>query len=327
MGLKFNSLIAIIALLYCGASLKSQNISGSFDAYEMGSWAMTQHNSICSKIYSAIKNDKSKVINMKRADALKHIGGIDSDTFYTKLEIIIEPHPTPPIVEAYHYLSLKNNIMSFKTDKNAPEIQIEFASFKYLSKEEISYLNQFDIAGKAYYDSIPLTSQKRIFEINLRLYREASAISSTTYLNDSLTTRLSLEEKPKRGGIEVVVFIQSDPNDPTIGYDSLYYIPYENQIKDSSRYIGINYVMSFSNLSFSIAALSSTFESMRSIRSYNLFPYGYLKIDTIQTLSPSEMQFIFYLIRFSMNDKLKTHKETLNEYLKTFGITPIYVKR
>ncbi|MBL7838292.1 MAG: hypothetical protein JNM67_12305 [Bacteroidetes bacterium] len=327
MGLKFNSLIAFIALLYCGASLKSQNISGSFDAYEMGAWAMTQHNSICLKIYFAIKNDKSKVINIDRATALKYLGGTKHDTFYKKTEIIFETVYTSPNDRAYLFLGTKDNVVSFKIDKKVPEIKIEPTFIKNLNEEELAYLSVFDKGGKAYFDSIPMISQKLIFDLNLRLYKEASNPSSVSYINDSLTTLLTQEQKLTRGGFEVVVFISTDPNDPTIGLDSVYYIPYENQINDSSRYIGINYVMSFSNLSFSIAALSSTFESMRSIRSYNLFPYGYLKIDTIQTLSPSEMQFIFYLIRFSINDKLKTHKETLNEYLKTFGITPIYVKR
>lgn len=323
MGLKIYKLL-IAALFMTIQNINGQNISGNFDAYEMGAWAMTQHNSICLKIYNAIKNNKSKVINIDRASALKQLGGLSFDTFYTKLEIIIESYYTPPNDRAYLYLSINDKATSFQIDKKKPEIIIESSFIKNLNDEELAYLRFFDIDGKAFFDSIPLISKKLIFDLNLQLYRESSNSLSVAYINDSLKTLLTKEQKLTRGGLEVVVFIHTDPDDPTIGIDSVYYIPYETQIKDSLRYIGINYVLSFANSSFSISALSSTYESLRSIKTYNLYPFGYLKINEIQTLTLSEINFITYLIRFSMNDKLKTHREILNLYFNSFKIQPIY---
>ena len=63
--------------------------------------------------------------------------------------------------------------------------------------------------------------------LNRLLYDEMSKGNVIPYKTDSLLSFYNTEDFTKRGGQEIIVFIATDPDDPTIGYDSTYYEPYK----------------------------------------------------------------------------------------------------
>ncbi len=63
--------------------------------------------------------------------------------------------------------------------------------------------------------------------LNRLLYENLTNGNIKAYKTDSLLSTYNVEEFSKRGGQEVNVFIATDPDDPTIGIDSVYYEVYK----------------------------------------------------------------------------------------------------
>lgn len=62
--------------------------------------------------------------------------------------------------------------------------------------------------------------------LNRLLYTELSKGNIIAYKTDSLLSFYNTEDFTKRGGQEIVTFVSTDPDDPTIGRDSTFYEPY-----------------------------------------------------------------------------------------------------
>jgi gliding motility associated protien GldN len=62
--------------------------------------------------------------------------------------------------------------------------------------------------------------------LNRLLYEEMVKGTIIAYKTDSLLSFYNVEDFSKRGGSEVVGFISEDPDDPTIGHDTVYTEPY-----------------------------------------------------------------------------------------------------
>lgn len=63
--------------------------------------------------------------------------------------------------------------------------------------------------------------------LNRLLYEAMVKGEIIPYKTDSLLSFYNTEEFSKRGGEEILTFISTDPDDPTIGRDSVYYEPYK----------------------------------------------------------------------------------------------------
>jgi hypothetical protein len=217
--------------------------------------------------------------------------------------------------------------LKFQIDSKSPVIEILSGFDNVLNTEELNYIQMYADNEKVYFDSIPSKSRQILIALNLKLHKEAALESTKTYITDSLNKLLPFEQKEWRGSLEVTVFISTDPEDPTIGLDSFYLVPYEDQIKDSSHYLGLSYVFMSTTMNYTLVALSSTFEIIDYSNTYNLLSYGYVNINDIHALSIQEMQMINYCIWFSMNGKLKYNDRILNAYLKEFNIHPLVYNR
>lgn len=62
--------------------------------------------------------------------------------------------------------------------------------------------------------------------LNKLLYEKMTAGDIKAYKSDSLLSTYNAEEFTQRGGQEVIIFVSTDPDDPTIGFDSTSYEPY-----------------------------------------------------------------------------------------------------
>lgn len=63
--------------------------------------------------------------------------------------------------------------------------------------------------------------------LNRLLYENLTQGNFKAYKNDSLLSTYNVEEFTKRGGTETTLWIQTNPDDPTEGYDSIIPIPYD----------------------------------------------------------------------------------------------------
>ncbi len=63
--------------------------------------------------------------------------------------------------------------------------------------------------------------------LNRLLYEGLTKGTIVAYKSDSLLSYYNTEDFTKRGGEEIITFISTDPDDPTIGRDSVYYEPYK----------------------------------------------------------------------------------------------------
>ena len=63
--------------------------------------------------------------------------------------------------------------------------------------------------------------------LNKLLYENLTQGNFKAYKNDSLLSTYNVEEFTKRGGTETSLWIQTNPDDPTEGYDSIIPIPYD----------------------------------------------------------------------------------------------------
>jgi gliding motility associated protien GldN len=63
--------------------------------------------------------------------------------------------------------------------------------------------------------------------LNRFLYTELSLGNIIAYRNDSLQSSYTTEDFVKRGGSEMALWVQDDPDDPEFGHDSIITIPYK----------------------------------------------------------------------------------------------------
>lgn len=110
---------------------------------------------------------------------------------------------------------------------------------------------------------------KRIDGIQQQLYKLALELKIKAYKNDSLTSFYTLKDLKLRGSESIALFIQTDPKDADIGYDSIGIIPFnpkdlkglcfvsqylsspfETEEKSNLKAIGILFQPTFSGMTF-----------------------------------------------------------------------------
>ncbi len=326
-------LLLVSVLLLTASSTSAAKITGNLDAYQIGNWAMKQHNSICAQIYPAIASGKTKALNMSKDGALELIS--------TTYPVFISTNPDDP-TEGYdsvifypqygEFVQFIQGPKSFwvkpTLEKQAIELDVRFLTL--LNAEQKLYLKLYQSKGDIRYENIPSKSAEILANLNIKLYNEGRKPATLLYKNDSFKSTYDQYVKERRGREEVVVFIHTDPNNPTIGYDSTYYINYREIAMDTNKYQALSFVMSQSGASMKIEALSAGFEAISyytevSIRMH--FAYGYIKYPLITELTPTEKSLIEYCIASAIDTKLKLYDSSYGYYLQSFKIIPKGVQK
>ena len=322
-------LLLVSVLLLNALNISASKITGNLDAYQIGNWAMKQHNSICAQIYPAIASGKTKALNMSKDGALELIS--------TTYPVFISTNPDDPTegydsVIAYpqygEFVQFIQGPKSFwvkpTLEKQAIELDVRFLTL--LNAEQKLYLKLYQSKGDIRYENIPSKSAELLLNLNLKLHKDGIKPITILYKNDSFKSTYTLQEKKNRGGNEMLVFIQTDPNDPTIGIDSVYYTSYNETASDTSKYQAICFVMSQTGAAFKLEALSAGFENTSYYNSNyfirNMLPYGYMKYPLITALNPTEKTFIEYCIASAIDSKLRLNDASYGYYLQVFGIKP-----
>jgi gliding motility associated protien GldN len=127
--------------------------------------------------------------------------------------------------------------------------------------------------------------------LNRLLYQSMSKGEIVPYKNDSLMSFYNTEEFTRRGGEEVITFISTDPDDPTIGKDSVYYEPYKYE-KIKKYYLLEDWIFDYKHSVFKprIIAIAPIFAPSYGGQTGKEQPLCWIKMDEIrQLLSNTEM--------------------------------------
>lgn len=324
-------LVSVVALVLSNISLSAARINGQLDAYQMGHWAMKQHNSICALVYPAISNNKTKPLNITKDEALNLLS--------TQYPVFISTNPDDPtvgydsIITYPQYGEYVQFIQRQKTntfwvkpslDKQAIELDARFIAL--LNAEQKTYLKLYQNNGDIRYANIPAKSAELLLHFNMKLYNLGALPGTLLYKNDSLKSTYGIEDKKKRAREEIVVFLQTDPTDPTIGYDSVFYNDYRSNVTDTNKYQAMCFVMSQTGAAFKLEALGAGFVSKSYYNSDYMISgvgvYGYIKYPLITSLNPTEKAFIEYCIASTIESKLTLNDASYGYYLQAFGIKP-----
>jgi gliding motility associated protien GldN len=119
--------------------------------------------------------------------------------------------------------------------------------------------------------------------LNRYLYTELGKGNIIAYRNDSLQSFYTPEDFVKRGGSETSLFIQTDPDDPEIGYDSIITISYKWE--DIHKYwVMEDWVFDYKHSVFKprIIALAPIFAPTYAGLTVNDQPLCWIKMDEIR---------------------------------------------
>lgn len=131
--------------------------------------------------------------------------------------------------------------------------------------------------------------------LNRLLYEAMVRGDIKAYKTDSLLSTFNVEEFSKRGGEEVITFISTDPDDPTIGRDSVYYEPYKYE-KIKKYYILEDWVFDYKHSVFKarIIAIAPIFAPSYGGQTGKEQPLSWIKMDEIRPLLANTEMFNRY---------------------------------
>ena len=127
--------------------------------------------------------------------------------------------------------------------------------------------------------------------LNRLLYEAMTKGEIIPYRTDSLKSYFNPEEFSKRGGEEVITFVSTDPDDPTIGRDSVYYEPYKYE-KIKKYWVMEEWIFDYKHSVFKprIIALAPMFAPSYGGQVGKEQPLCWIKMDEIrQLLANTEM--------------------------------------
>lgn len=131
--------------------------------------------------------------------------------------------------------------------------------------------------------------------LNRLLYEAMVKGDIKAYKTDSLLSTFNVEEFSKRGGEEVITFISTDPDDPTIGRDSVYYEPYKYE-KIKKYYVLEDWVFDYKHSVFKarIIAIAPIFAPSYGGQTGKEQPLCWIKMDEIRPLLANTEMFNRY---------------------------------
>jgi gliding motility associated protien GldN len=127
--------------------------------------------------------------------------------------------------------------------------------------------------------------------LNRLLYEEMTKGNIIAYKSDSLLSFYDPESFVKRGSQEIITFISTDPDDPTIGKDSTYYEPFD-YLKIKKYWIMEDWIFDYKYSVFKprIIALAPIFAPSYGGATAQDQPLSWIRMDEIrQLLANTEM--------------------------------------
>lgn len=141
--------------------------------------------------------------------------------------------------------------------------------------------------------------------LNRLLYEEMTKGNIIAYKSDSLLSFYNTEDFVKRGSQEIITFISTDPDDPTIGKDSTYYEPFD-YLKIKKYWIMEDWIFDYKYSVFKprIIAIAPIFAPSYGGATAQDQPISWIKMDEIRPLLANTEMFNRYndAARLSFDD-------------------------
>lgn len=294
---------------------------------DFGIWAYQQHNSICKLVYDKmeakqlasynaknLKENPAESFNKLKEEVIVFINtnvddptiGIDSPVMIPKSENYFF------FKQSGEYLLLKpfraqTNLLKFKKS--------EFMGL--LNAEQKMYVELYTSASMLCLDSIPNVSRKVFTDFDAQLFHYSQKGNSVVYYNDSLKTQMSIDEKIRKSMVEKVVFIPSDPEDKTIGYDSVIVTPYN--IRDTNINQAIIATFEVNGVAVKVKAIAAGMASLQGLFQSLLVPYGFVPVSDVQVYTKERWLVLNAVMNYKIVDRLNERSYYYEMYNDYFG--------
>lgn len=329
-----------IYVLYFGISAQSPPITTHVTQHYLGAWAYSQHINIVLLIQDELNNGELKLFKsdgtqyseseirsefLLRYENEKYLYSKKDTNFIYKFGDLGGLYST-----IGNQLAFSSDFIQFGFSENYLNFYISRLAFdKYLSREQLNYLEQFNNKGILFLDSIPKTSLILFNKMTRALYNQSFSNNINVYRTPSLIKNDTINKRIEGyGGIERIVFISTNPKDPTIGVDSAYLqkMPYDTSIL--KRHISISFIIN--NNTIQLTALSSFYIARPYKKSSYLIKesIGYIKFTEINFLTGKQLEILNDLVPIKIDEIMRDpssswlwqYNSRYNNYLRDFQV-------
>jgi hypothetical protein len=318
----------IVLMAFCFANLLTyaETIDNRMDANVLGAWALKQHQSIGNKILEHLNDNKFKQSFLRDkpiapAQALA--------LFQTQVTAFISTDPNNPTIghdTTFYELSQEPCFALYKA-KQFIGIQLlergALVNFdakevtSLLNSNELLYLQLYSNGEQCLLSNIPAKSFDLLMAVNIELYKASVIPGALVYKNIELSELMSEKEKLERGNDSSPVFISTDPDDPTIGYDSLLITPCLALLNDSSQMPLVYYTVNLTSKVIKLSGVSASFYG--NIQGFKInFYFAFLPIEKLILEHKALQTLLEDCIVFHMQNNLSFSSPYKENYERLF---------
>jgi len=290
-------------------------------------WAYQQHNSVCKLVYDKIEAKQLATYNAKN---LKESNGESFGKLKSEAVVFIATDPDDPTIgrdstimfpqsENYYFFKQSGEYLLLKPFKEKSNLlKLKKAELMaMLNAEQQMYYKLYTSGSLLCLDSIPTISRRVFTDFNAQLFKYSQMPNSIVYANDSLKTKLSVDQKKTKSEVERVVFISTDASDLTIGIDSVIYTDYE--IRDTNINQAIIATFEVNGVSSKVKALATGMAKFQGMFQSLLVPYGFVAISDAQVYTKEQWLVLNAVMNYKIIDRLNERSFYYEMYNDYFG--------
>jgi hypothetical protein len=189
--------------------------------------------------------------------------------------------------------------------------------FELLNAGLKEYFNDYTSNFALCIDSIPLISKRLFMHYNSQLFEYSKRPDVKLYLTDSLNKVLTMEEKTFLSMDQYMAFISTDPEDPSVGHDTIILADYN--MKDTAKEQAIFFMITIKDFRIILQTISCGLQRTSVGFMPFIVPYGYLPFAENMVYTPAELNRLNSILRIKMSDDLSIYKTNEEMYDDYFG--------
>ena len=294
---------------------------------DFGIWAYQQHNSICKLVYDKIEAKQLATYNAKN---LKESNTESSGKLKSEAVVFIYTDPEDPTIgrdstimvplsENYYFFKQSGEYLLLKPFKEKTNLlKLKKAELMaMMTTEQQMYFKLYTSGAMVCLDSIPNVSRKVFTDFNVQLFKYSQLPNSIVYTNDSLKSKMSNDLKIRKSYVENVVFIPTDPEDKTIGIDSVTATPYD--IRDTNINQAIIATFEVNGVASKVKAISTGMSSLQGMLQSLVVPYGFVAMTDAQVYTKEQWLVLNAIMNCKIIDRLNERSYYYEMYNDYFG--------
>jgi len=316
-----------LLFLFCLILSKTSQASHPYHAiiteYDIGQWAYVQHESLTSNL-NQILMDNYKPVLLNAGPRLP------TETIFslTRFGVIEIRDELLVLVDTSGKKGTKTEYQFRKTEL-----------YKLLKDEVKQYISYYQRHHRLVEDSIPLISRQIIDRLNQKTLKDLSDTNHTVYYSSDFASMMEksrqLYLKSSYCEVQFVTFVANDPEDPTVGYDSI--LCYPNYPDDTVYLHGFMLALASDKLTQKISGLACCYNAyafplkefkdpfplaQASDASFNAM--GFIRKEDVSHISKQDLDFLDFIVAYKiiqvLDERAKSDADMRNIYFKRFKI-------